>query len=220
MEDQLDDISRGDAVWVPLLESFWTEFKNRVDHIDETVQRKDVTQEELKEKCPKCGKKLSIRLGRAGRFIGCTGYPECDYTRSLEGDAKKEEAEMKIVEGRTCPKCGSPLHIKHGRYGKFIGCSGYPKCKHIEPLEKPKDTKVVCPECNQGTILQRKSRYGKVFYSCSRYPDCKYAVWNEPIKEKCPKCGWPILTIKITKRRGKEKVCPQKDCDYIKKMRD
>jgi DNA topoisomerase-1 len=217
MEDELDDISRGEAVWVPLLESFWTEFKSKVDHVDETVQRKDVTQEELKEKCPKCGKKLSIRLGRGGRFIGCTGFPECDYTRSLEDDAKTAAKEMKVVEGRTCPKCDSPLIIRHGRYGKFIGCSGYPKCKHIEPLEKPKDTKVVCPECNQGTMLQRKSRYGKVFYSCSRYPDCKYAVWNEPIKEKCPKCGWPILTIKITKRRGKEKVCPRKECDFAKK---
>ncbi|MGD9153608.1 MAG: type I DNA topoisomerase [Gammaproteobacteria bacterium] len=217
MEDDLDAISRGEEVWIPLLESFWTVFKERVDHIDETVQRKDVTQEELDEVCPKCGKKLSIRLGRAGRFIGCTGYPECDYTRSLEGE---EEAEPEVVEGRTCPKCGSPLIIRHGRYGKFIGCSGYPKCKYIEPLEKPKDTGVTCPECKKGTMLQRKSRYGKVFYSCSRYPDCKYAVWNEPIAEKCPKCGWPILTIKVTKRRGKEKVCPQKDCDYVKKVKD
>ena len=217
MEDELDEISRGEKVWVPLLESFWTVFKERVDHIDETVQRKDVTQEELDEVCPKCGKKLSIRLGRAGRFIGCTSYPECDYTRSLDGE---EEVEPEVVEGRTCPKCGSPLIIRHGRYGKFIGCSGYPKCKHIEPLEKPKDTEVVCPECKEGTMLQRKSRYGKIFYSCSRYPDCKYAVWNEPIKAKCPKCKWPILTIKVTKRRGKEKVCPQKDCDYVKKVKE
>ena len=219
MEDKLDEISRGEAVWIPLLESFWSTFKDRVDHIDKTVQREDVTQEKLDEVCPECGKKLSIRLGRAGRFIGCTGFPECKYTRSLEGD-DQDKAEAQIVEGRTCPKCGSPLHIKHGRYGKFIGCSGYPKCKHLEPLEKPKDTKVTCPECNKGTILQRKSRRGKIFYSCSRYPDCKYAIWNEPINEKCPKCGWPILTIKVTKRSGKEKICPQKDCDYVKKMKD
>jgi DNA topoisomerase-1 len=218
MEDKLDEISRGEAVWIPLLESFWSTFKDRVDHIDKTVQREDVTQEKLDEVCPECGKKLSIRLGRAGRFIGCTGFPECKYTRSLEGDEKAEQKEMKVVEGRTCPECGSPLHIKHGRYGKFIGCSGYPKCKHVESLEKPKDTKVTCPECNKGTILQRKSRRGKIFYSCSRYPDCKYAIWNEPINEKCPKCGWPILTIKVTKRRGKEKICPQKDCDYVKKI--
>ena len=112
------------------------------------------------------------------------------------------------MEGRTCPKCESPLIIRTGRYGKFIGCSAYPKCKHIEPLEKPQDTGVECPECNKGSLLKRKSRYGKIFYSCSRYPDCKYAVWNEPLDETCPKCKWPVMTLKTTKRRGTEKVCP------------
>lgn len=219
MEDGLDAISRGEKAWIPLLASFWEAFKEQIDHIDATVKRKDVTQEELNEVCPECGKKLAIRLGRAGRFIGCTGYPECKYTRSLDED-KEEQKEIEVVEGRTCPKCGSPLHIRYGRYGKFIGCSAYPKCKYIESLEKPKDTGVVCPECGKGTMLQRKSRYGKIFFSCSRYPDCKYATWNEPIKEKCPKCGWPILTIKTTKRRGTEKVCPQKDCDYSEKIEE
>jgi DNA topoisomerase-1 len=84
----------------------------------------------------------------------------------------------------------------------------------MEPLEKPADTGVECPECKQATMLKRKSRYGKVFYSCARYPDCKYAVWNPPINEPCPDCGWPILSIKTTKRRGTEKVCPQKECHF------
>ena len=123
-----------------------------------------------------------------------------------------------MVEGRTCPKCDSPLIIRAGRYGKFIGCSAYPNCKYIEPLEKPQDTGVECPECHKGTMVSRKSRYGKQFYSCSRYPDCKYAVWNEPIAEPCPNCGWPILTLKTTKRKGTEKVCPQKECGYSEPM--
>ncbi|HKK04383.1 MAG TPA: type I DNA topoisomerase, partial [Gammaproteobacteria bacterium] len=93
-----------------------------------------------------------------------------------------------------------------------------PDCKYIEPLEKPEDMGVECPECHQGSMLKRKSRYGKVFYSCSRYPDCKYAVWNQPIAESCPKCAWPMLTIKTTKRRGTEKVCPQKDCNFSEPM--
>ena len=84
----------------------------------------------------------------------------------------------------------------------------------MEPLEKPTDTGVVCPECKQGALLKRKSRYGKLFYSCSRYPECKYAVWNPPLAEPCPQCGHPILTVKTTKRRGTEKVCPQKECGY------
>lgn len=211
LEDELDEISRGEKEWVPVLDDFWKPFTQLVHEIEETVQRKDVTQEKLDEKCPKCGKPLSIRLGRRGRFVGCTGYPDCDYTRNMEGE---ETTQPEVIEGRFCPNCNSPLVIKMGRYGKFIGCSNYPKCKYMEPLEKPADTGIQCPECKQGSMLKRKSRYGKVFFSCSRYPDCKYATWNEPVNEPCPKCGWPILTIKITKRRGTEKVCPQKECGY------
>ncbi len=216
LEDDLDAVSRGERDWVPLLESFWKPFHERVEDKAQSVTRRDVTQEQLDEACPQCGKPLSIRLGRRGRFIGCTGYPECDYTRNLPGKEGESEsrAEPELVEGRSCPECNQPLAIKSGRYGKFIGCTGYPACRHIEPLEKPQDTGVSCPECGQGTLHKRKSRYGKVFYSCSRYPDCKYAVWNEPLDEPCPKCGWPILTLKTTKRRGTEKVCPQKACGH------
>lgn len=213
LEDELDAISRGEEDWLPLLASFWSPFKQQIDETEANVSRQDVTHEAMDEDCPKCGKPLSIRLGRRGRFIGCTGFPECDYTRSLDEDAESA-AEPEVVEGRSCPKCGSELIIRTGRYGKFIGCSAYPECKHIEPLEKPQDTGVECPECKQGSMVSRKSRYGKLFYSCSRYPDCKYAVWNEPIAEPCPNCDWPILTLKTTKRRGTEKVCPQKECGY------
>lgn len=213
LEDELDAISRGEQEWVPLLRQFWAPFKERIDHTQENVKRSDVTHEALDEACPSCGKPLSIRLGRHGRFIGCTNYPECDYTRDLNGD-KKEQEEPTIVEGRKCPECQSDLVIKRGKYGKFIGCSNYPNCRHIEPLEKPEDTGVTCPKCNKGTLMKRKSRRGKVFYSCSTYPECDYATWNEPVAEPCPSCGWPILTIKTTKRKGTEKVCPQKECSY------
>jgi DNA topoisomerase-1 len=210
LEDDLDAVSRGEREWRPLLKEFWTEFHQQVTD-KEDVERPGI--EMMEEDCPKCGKKLSKRLGRNGYFIGCTGYPECDYTRNVDEEAGASN-EPQIVEGRSCPKCESALVIKRGRYGKFIGCSNYPNCKHMEPLEKPADTGVQCPECKQSTMLKRKSRYGKIFYSCARYPDCKYAVWNLPIAEPCPKCGWPILSIKTTKRRGTEKVCPQKECGY------
>ncbi len=214
LEDELDAISRGEAEWVPIMRRFWKPFHELVEDKEKSVQRKDVTQEELDEKCPKCDKPLSIRLGRRGRFIGCTGYPECDYTRNLGESADQAAAEPEKVEGRTCPKCDSELIIRSGRYGKFIGCSAYPKCRYIEPLEKPKDTGVECPECHKGSLLERRSRSGKTFFSCSRYPDCSYAVWNPPVAEPCPKCHWPVLTIKTTKRRGTEKVCPRKECDF------
>jgi len=213
LEDELDEIARGEKEWIPLLEHFWSPFKHLVDEIMETVQRKDVTQEAIDEKCPQCGLPLSIRLGKHSRFIGCTGYPECNYTRSVDEDAESA-SKPELVEGRTCPKCESPLQIKVGRYGKFIGCTNYPNCKHLESLIKPLDTGVDCPECNQGKMLQRKSRYGKIFYSCARYPDCKYALWNEPIAKPCPTCAWPLLMIKTTKRRGTELVCPHTPCDF------
>jgi len=212
LEDDLDEIARGEREWVPLLQTFWKPFKTRIDEKESSVSRQEVTTEAMDEDCPKCGKPLQIRLGRRGRFIGCSGFPDCDYTRNIDDD--RESAEPEVVEGRKCPECKSDLIIRSGRYGKFIGCSSYPDCKYIEPLEKPEDTGVPCPECNKGSMLKRKSRNGKIFYSCSTYPDCSYAVWNQPVKEPCPTCNWPILTIKTTKRRGTEKVCPQKDCKF------
>jgi len=212
LEDELDAISRGEEDWKPMMKKFWQPFKKLVIDKESSVTRQEVTQEALDEDCPKCGKQLSIRLGRRGSFIGCSGFPECDYTRNVGDDA--ESAEPEVIEGRQCPKCQSNLIIRQGRYGKFIGCSNYPDCKFIEPLEKPKDTEVQCPECKKGNILQRKSRNGKIFFSCERYPDCSYAIWNEPLDEACPLCEWPITMIKTTKKRGTERVCPQKDCKF------
>jgi DNA topoisomerase-1 len=217
LEDDLDAISRGEMDWKKTMHAFWKPFKKLVEDKDKSVDRKDVTHEQLDEKCPKCGGDLAIRLGRRGRFVGCNNYPECDYTRNVGEDA---DAEPEVIEGRKCPECNSDLIIRHGRYGKFIGCSSYPDCRYIEPLEKPEDTGVQCPECKQGNMLKRKSRNGKIFFSCQRYPDCKYAVWNQPLNEACPSCDWPMLTLKTTKRRGTEKVCPQKDCNYIEQVED
>lgn len=216
LEDDLDAISRGEQQWVPLLETFWQPFKNKVDDTEKNVDRSQITQEKIDEKCPECNSDLSIRLGRRGSFIGCTNYPECKYTRNIKSDGDEEEspAEVEVVEGRHCPKCESQLIIRMGRYGKFIGCSGYPDCKHIEPLEKPQDMGVTCPECGNANLFKRKSRRGSFFYSCGAYPKCKYAVWNEPVAEPCPKCQWPIITIKTTKRRGTERVCPQDTCKH------
>jgi len=212
LEDELDAISRGEKKWVPIMKKFWKPFKELVVDKDKNVDRKDVTHEAIEEKCPKCEGEMAIRLGRRGRFIGCNNYPECDYTRNVNEDA---DAEPEIIEDRKCPECKSDLIIRSGRYGKFIGCSNYPECKHIEPLEKPKDMGVKCPECHNYNMLMRKSRNGKIFYSCEDYPKCKYAVWNEPLKQACPDCAWPMLTLKVTKRRGHEKTCPQKECKYV-----
>ena len=217
LENELDDISRGERDWIPVMRSFWDPFKQLVDEKEQSVSRKEVTQEAIDEACPQCGKPLSIRLGKRGRFIGCTAYPDCNYTRDINGESKSK-SEPQVVEGRSCPKCGEALLLREGKYGKFIGCSAYPKCRHIDSLDQPSDTGVTCPQCHTGSIVQRKSRRGKIFYSCSTYPDCSYAIWEPPLDERCPSCNWPILTRKTTKRRGVQKVCPQPECHYAEAM--
>lgn len=210
LEDELDAIARGEQDWVAVMQKFWDHFHTQVDKIDETVSRADVTSQTLDEACPECGKPLTLKLGRRGKFIGCSGYPECRYTRSADETAEEHaQAQKDEVIDRPCPLCESDLVVKSGRYGKFIGCSAYPKCKHIEPLEQPKTTEVTCPKCNKGQIAQRRSKRGKIFFSCNRYPDCKYAIWNEPIVKACDACQWPIMTVKVTKRYGTQHVCPE-----------
>jgi DNA topoisomerase-1 len=216
LENTLDAIARGEKEWVPVLTEFWNPFIEQIHRIEEDVQRKDVTTEVLDETCPKCNKPLAIRLGKRGRFVGCTGYPDCDYTKDLGANAAVSN-EPEVVENRACPECSSPLHIKTGRYGRFVGCSSYPACKFIEPLDRPADTGVSCPICHTASILKRKSRKGKIFYSCGGYPKCTYALWNEPINQACPQCAWPILTVKETKRSGRQVMCPHEGCGYAGK---
>ncbi|MDD2863817.1 MAG: type I DNA topoisomerase [Methylococcales bacterium] len=215
LEDDLDAVARGEKAWIPLMENFWKPFGELVIEKEGSVQRKDVTQEAIDELCPQCGKALSIRLGRNGRFIGCTDYPSCNYTRNLTDSAA---IEPELVEGRECPECKSPLVYKSSKYGKFIGCTGYPTCRYIEPIEKPSDTGVTCPQCQKGQIFKRKSRNGKVFYSCENYPTCDYALWNAPLNEPCPKCNWAVLTLKESKKHGVQKVCPQKGCGFVENI--
>jgi len=213
VEDKLDAVARGEMDWKPVLRAFWDPFKARVEHTQENVKRSDVTQEETEEKCPECGKPLAIKLGRYGRFLACTGYPECKYSRPL-GDKGQVEAEEPELSDQKCDKCGAPMAIKQGRFGKFLGCSNYPTCKNIQPMEKPKDTGIQCPACGKGTFLEKKSRRGKIFYSCSTYPKCKNALWNKPVDRPCPACGAPFVTEKVTKRNGTEHLCVAEGCGW------
>jgi len=207
LEDELDAVSRGEKDWIPVMNDFWKTFQQLIGKDYPRPYPKPID-----EKCPDCGKQLQMSLGRSGFFIGCSGYPECKYTRNVGEDSGNAEPE--VVEGRSCPQCESPLIIRNGRYGRFIGCSSYPQCKYIEPLEKPENTGVQCPQCKKGHMLKRKSRRGKIFYSCERYPECDYAIWNQPLARPCPQCHWPITSIKITKRSGSQRVCPQQDCKF------
>jgi len=213
LEDDLDRIANGTLEWIPLMREFWKPLEALIEEKSSSVSRANVTQQPLEEKCPECGEGLVIRLGKRGNFIGCSAYPECRYTRDVNSD-KAADNTPETVPDRSCPECQGELIYRNGKYGKFIGCANYPDCRHIEPLNKPKDTNVACPACQKGSLLEKKSRRGKVFYACSEYPSCSYAVWNPPLSEPCPDCKHPILTIKTTKRHGREKVCPIKECGF------
>jgi len=192
MEEELDLIAEGGTVRTRVLGEFWEPFSEDLERAEEKFER---YVEELDEDCPRCieeGRtppgRLQIRLGRYGRFIGCTRYaPEdggCRYIRNLNGE---ERPEPELLD-ETCPECGRPLARKVGRYGPFIGCSGYPECRYIKK-EPPKSTGIICPQCRQGQIVERRTRFG-IMYGCDRYPDCDFAVNNPPVADHpCPECG-------------------------------
>ncbi len=219
LEDDLDAVSRGEKEWVPLLRSFWNPFTVQVQDKDKTTSRADFTSETTNELCPECSQPLLIKLGRFGKFMACSNYPECRFSRNIKKDGQSDEvkAEPEVSEEK-CEKCGKPMLIKEGRFGKFLACSGYPECRNNQPLQKPKATGVKCPLCGKGQFLEKKSRRGKIFYSCSTYPECKNALWNKPVEQPCPKCGAPFVTEKVTKRWGVEHLCVREGCDYREKQ--
>ncbi|MBI3001792.1 MAG: topoisomerase DNA-binding C4 zinc finger domain-containing protein [Deltaproteobacteria bacterium] len=119
-----------------------------------------------------------------------------------------------IEVSEVCEECGRPMQLRWSKYGQFLGCSGYPECKNIRPLIKPKDLGIRCPDCQQGNLQEKKSRRHKIFYGCERYPECQFATWDRPVAEACPQCGAPILVEKVTRRAGRVRRCHNKTCDY------
>jgi DNA topoisomerase-1 len=178
----------------------------------ETQEVSDSEGEDEPEPCENCGKPMVVKRGRFGQFLACTGYPDCKTTRKLIATkAGLKAAKPDQILDEKCPRCSSNLVIKHGRYGEFTACTGYPECRYV----KLKATGVKCP-LDEGDIVERKSRRGKVFYGCANYPKCEFTLWNKPISEPCPKCGRLFLTEKITKRHGRQLICSNEECDYVR----
>lgn len=222
MEDDLDHIAEGEGEWKPAVRSFWDELERRIDKVmggcpqcgaalefrtgfrgrryvactnspEECDFQRPIgardgnwAPEPLDEACPECGKQLMKKRGRFGWFIACSGYPECNYSRPTE-----EEAAELAATDETCPNCGKPMAVKRGRYGKFLGCTGYPECKTIKRIED--STGVGCPKCGEGELVVRRTKRRRTFYSCSRYPDCDFSVWERPFTAPCPSCGGLLL---------------------------
>jgi DNA topoisomerase-1 len=176
------------------------------------IEPQEAAADDLDETCENCGRPMVVKRGRFGMFLACTGYPECKTTRKIIATKQGVSAAKpdQMLE-EPCPNCGRNLVVKQGRFGEFTACSGYPDCRYI----KHKSTGVRCPK-DGGDIVERKSRRGKVFYGCANYPNCDFTLWNKPVPEACPKCAWPFLTEKITKRHGRQLVCANESCDYVR----
>jgi DNA topoisomerase-1 len=187
LEEELDDIAEGEIAWTQVLHEFNGPFERALEKAEHSFERYE---EELDEECPLCPQegrepgKLQIKLGRYGKFIGCTNYPDCRYIRNMDGS---ERQEPELLD-ETCPECGRQLQRRVGRYGPFVGCSGYPECRYIKK-DPPKTTGVTCPQCGQGEIVEKGTRFG-VMYGCDRYPECDFAVNHLPVPDRpCPECG-------------------------------
>lgn len=198
MENELDQIETGEKDHIQVLRDFYKPFDDSLEKaLSKKEEIKQSLQEKIDEKCPQCGRDLVSKWGRNGKFIACTGYPDCKYTKPVEGE--------EIQTDEVCEKCGSSMQVKSGRFGRFLACSEYPGCKFTKPFT----IGVSCPEegC-KGQIVERRTKNKKIFYGCSNYPKCKFAVWNIPVSKECPKCGYPIMVQKSTKTKGDFKQCP------------
>ncbi|MGC8792102.1 MAG: type I DNA topoisomerase [Bryobacteraceae bacterium] len=256
MEEELDEIEEGKRDWREAMREFYEKFQQDLERAEREMTDLKRLEEPTNEVCEKCGRPMVIRWGRHGKFLACTGYPECTNTRDLKTESP-EPGELEISEeGREeyCQNCGRPMVLKRGRYGLFYACSGYPECKTTrrlarqerkpdQPLEekcpecgshlvirdgrygeftccvnyprckyvKRVGTGVKCPECKQGEIVERRSRRGRTFYGCERYPKCEFVMWDKPVAEACPECGHQYLVERRV--RGQTQVrCP--NCKY------
>ncbi len=215
MEDELDRIEDGKEKWTKAMKRFYTPFERDLKKAEKEMR--DVKRQEVPTDiaCDKCGALMVVKWGRNGEFLACPQYPECKNTKNFK---RGNEGAIEIVAdeevSEVCEQCGRPMLLRFGKFGKFLGCSGYPECKNIQPLQKPVDLGVKCPECKEGNIKERKSRWGKIFYGCDKYPDCKFATWDKPMPTPCPDCDSPILVEKVTKRAGRTHRCYKKECGY------
>ena len=169
------------------------------------VDKADLSEQGEEEYCENCGRPMVLKKGRFGTFLACTGYPDCKTTKQIGAAQKKADVPL----DEKCPQCGSNLVLKYGRFGEFTACSNYPKCKYV----KQKTIGVKCPECSEGEVIERRSKKGKTFFGCNRYPDCEFVAWNKPVPEKCPECGGAYLVEKYPKA-GPILQCPNPECKY------
>jgi len=201
LENELDRIEEGERDWRTVLTDFYGPFRIQLEtgaeRSDEIVR--DVVAAGAGD-CPECGRPLLVRWNRYGRFLGCSGYPECRFTQPVD---EKDRPQVKPI-GVACPQCSAELVEREGRFGTFVACSRYPECKYTQPKTIPG---LVCPQCGEGKVGEKRTRRGKPFWGCTRYPECDWSVWDRPVPTPCAECGAPFLVAKSTKARGEFLKC-------------
>ena len=215
MEASLDAVAEGRTDWVALLREFADDFNPTLAKASKDMAKVKAGKE-TNLTCELCGKPMVIRFGKAGEFLGCSGYPDCkntkEFDRATDGTIlPRERKPEEVASVGTCPQCGKDLVIKKSRTGsRFVACTGWPDCKYTRPFS----TGVPCPrEGCDGSLVEKSSKRGKVFYACDQYPKCDFAVWDWPVPEHCPECDSKILVRKKTKA-GEVIACPNRSCHY------
>lgn len=203
MEDELDTIASGKQSYNKVLDDFYNPFIESLEKVSrKTAEIKKSMQEETGETCDECGKPMIIKWGRNGRFMACSGYPDCKNTKPL---AHEREHLKQVVNDTKCEACGGDMVVKGGPFGAFLGCSNYPKCKNTKPITLG----IKCPKCGEGEILERKTKRKRTFYGCSKYPKCDFASWDKPVMQPCPSCDNPYIVEKYTQKKGNFLKCPE-----------
>jgi DNA topoisomerase-1 len=203
METELDRIEEGELGWQKVLQNFYGPFTQALEAVDINAlvaEAHGLSPEILnKEKCPKCGSAIVLKTGRFGPYLACVNYKAtCDYVKSLKRDKVPDRP-----TDEKCHLCGSAMVIKTGRFGEFLACTAYPKCKGTRSI--PLGLK--CPKCLEGDLAERRTKRGKSFWGCVRYPACDFSTWNRPVPETCPTCGWLGMERKVSKAKGESLTC-------------
>ena len=212
METKLDEIAEDSIIWQQVVGDYYEPFAEILKKAKKEMEKVEILSE---YNCENCKKPMAIKTSRWGtQFLGCTGYPECKTTMPLTKDNKPAPEDRPSDE--ICEACNSPMVIKYGPYGDYLACTNE-ECKNRKKFVKK--TGVSCPrEGCEGELIQKRSRYKKIFYGCNKYPACDYALWNEPTGEKCPECG-EMLVTKVSKK-GNKIACSAKGCKYEKNIEE
>jgi DNA topoisomerase I len=201
METELDKVEDGDLGWRRVLEDFWGPFAKQLAAVNVPAIIHEVhdLSKLHEEKCPECGSPLVVKSGRFGPYIACERYPDtCTFSRSVNKNKIPDRPSDEI-----CRECGAPMVIKTGRYGEFLACTRYPQCKHTRPVPLG----IKCPKCGEGDIAERRTRRGRNFWGCLRYPDCDYSTWSLPVAVACPECGFVGMEQRRSKTSGATQKC-------------